>query len=176
MAISRERKEQVVEELTELLKASQGIVLTDYRGLNVNDMMNLRRRLHESGAVFKVAKNTLTKLALQRAGLPTPEDMLEGPTAITFLKDDVAGPAKTLLDFAKQTGILSLKGGLLGNSILSAEAVSDLAKLPPRDVLLAQLVAAIQGPMANLANILMAPMRDLVYVLQARAEGRAEAG
>jgi len=176
LAISKERKQQIVEELTELLKASQGVILTDYRGLNVNDMMSLRRKLSETGAIFKVVKNTLTKLALEQAGLPVPEDMLEGPTAIAFLKDDIAGPAKTLLDFAKETGIPTVKGGLLGKTIMDAKATSDLAKLPPRDVLLAQLVAAIQGPMANLASILMAPMRDLVYVLQARAEGEAEVG
>ena len=176
MAISKEKKQQIVEELTELLKASQGVILTDYRGLNVNDMMRLRRKLSETGAVFKVVKNTLTKLALEQAGLPVLDEMLQGPTAIAFLKDDLAGPAKTLLDFAKETGVLTVKGGLLGQTVMDPKAASDLAKLPPRDVLLAQLVAAIQGPMVNLAGILMAPMRDLVYVLQARAEGGAEAG
>lgn len=176
MAISREKKQQIVEELTALLQESQGIILTDYRGLNVNEMMRLRRQLRREGVVFRVVKNTLTKLALQQAGLPAPDDLLEGPTAIAFLAQDVSGPAKTLLDFAKESGILTIKGGLIGSTVMDAEAARALARLPSRDVLLAQLVASIQGPMVNLAGILMAPMRDLVHVLEARAEGGGEAG
>lgn len=176
MAMSKEKKRQVVEELTALLQESQGLILTDYRGLSVSDMTRLRRKLRDAGVVFRVVKNTLTKLALQEAGLQAPDNLLEGPTAVAFLGEDVSGPAKTLLDFARQSGILTIKGGLIGSIVMDAEAASALARLPGREVLLAQLVAAIQGPMVNLTGLLTAPMRDLVYVLQARAEGGAAAG
>jgi len=175
LAISKEKKHQVVEELTALLRESQGTILVDYRGLNVSDLTRLRRQLRDEGGVLRVAKNTLTRLALQQAGLPIPDKLLEGPTALVFLTRDVAVPAKTLLDFARDTGILTIKGGLAGSIIMDAQAAEALARLPTREILLAQLLAAIQGPMVNLTGLLMAPLRDLVYALQARAEGGAEA-
>jgi large subunit ribosomal protein L10 len=170
LAISKEKKEQIVGDLSDLLARSQAVVLTDYRGLTVSDLARLRGQLRQRGARFMVAKNTLMRLALQRTGRPVPEKLLEGPTGLAFLFDDIAGASKVINDFARDTKILSIKGGILGDSLIGAEGAADLAQLPSQEALRGQILGALQGPMAGLAGILTAPMRELVYVLEARAD------
>jgi len=167
LALTREKKRQIVEELTERLKTSQVVILTDYRGLTVQQMQELRSRLRETDSEFQVVKNTLTRIALQRCGKPVPEELLTGPTAALFLHDDIAKPTKALLDFADEVGLPTIKGGLMGSQVLDEEAVKQLAELPTREEILAQLLAAIQGPAANLVQVLEAPAGELLRTLQA---------
>ncbi len=167
MAISREKKEQIVEDLKEKLGATDVIILTDFRGLSVPDQQELRRRLRDTTAEFKVVKNTLTKLALEEINRPVPDDYLTGPTALALVRDDIASPTKALLDFARQTGTLVIKGGIAGNQVIGADEVKKLANLPPREVLLAQLLGAVQGPAASVVRTLEAPASELVRTLQA---------
>jgi len=167
LAISREKKEQIVEDLKEKLGATDVISLTDCRGPSVPDQQELRRRLRDTTAEFKVVKNTLTKLALEEINRPVPDDYLTGPTALALVRDDIASPTKALLDFARQTGTLVIKGGIAGNQVIGADEVKKLANLPPREVLLAQLLGAVQGPAASVVRTLEAPASELVRTLQA---------
>ncbi|MGD9145649.1 MAG: 50S ribosomal protein L10 [Anaerolineae bacterium] len=170
MAISREQKEKMVADYVEKMSRSQALILADYRGLTVSHMTDLRRKLREADGQFQVVKNSLLRLALEQSGLPVPEQVMEGPVAVGYCFDEAPPVAKTFMDFAKESDILKIKGAILGSNILDVEGVKGLADLPPREVLLAQLLGAVQGPMSSLASTLAAPMRELVQVLQARAE------
>lgn len=174
MAISKAQKEKMVADYVDRMSRSQALILADYRGLNVANMTELRQKLRETDGVFQVIKNTLFKLALEEAGLPYPAEYMDGPVAVGYCLGEAPPIAKVLVDFAKEAAALEIKGALLGTSILDAEAVKGLADLPPREVLLAQLVGAVQGPMSSLVSTLDAPRRELVQVLQARSE-QAEA-
>lgn len=167
MAITREKKEQLVEDLKERLGSTEVVILTDFRGLTVPAQQELRNKLREADSDYQVVKNTLTKIALEQIDRPVPEAYLNGPTALTYLHGDIAGPAKALLDFARDTGELTIKGGILGNRIVDADAVKKLADLPPREILLAQLLGTIQSPGTNLARTLQAPATNLVRTLNA---------
>ena len=176
MAISRAQKEQMVADYVEKMSNSQALILTDYRGLAVADLGDLRRRLREVDGVFQVVKNTLFARALEEAGLPIPSEQMEGPLAVGYCLGDAPPVAKALMDYAKEMELLKVKGAILGTNLLDLDGVKGLADLPPREVLLAQLVGAVQGPMASLVSTLQAPMRELVQVLQARSEqGQEEA-
>jgi large subunit ribosomal protein L10 len=175
MALSRERKERVVEELTEKLSRSQALIMTDYRGLSTADMMDLRNRLRDQETGFHVVKNSLVKLAMEQAGLPWEPSLFDGPTAIGFCYEDIPGPAKVLVDFSTESKILSVRGGMLGDSLLDASRISDLASLPSGEVLIAQVVSRISGPLVGLVNVLNGPLQNLAYVLQARVNQMGEA-
>lgn len=170
MAISKEKKEAIVADLTEKFSRSQVIILTDYRGLPVSEISRLRHQLREMTTGYHVVKNRLVKLALEKAELPVPEDLLQGPTAIAFCYEDVSASAKAVMGFARESRILTIKGGILGDRVITAEQVSDLATLPPVDVLRAQMVAGIEAPIAGLLDVLSGPLRQLVHVFQARAQ------
>lgn len=167
MAISREKKEQLVEELKAAVGDTEVIILTDFRGLSVPDQQALRNQLRDTGADYRVVKNTLTKIALEGINRPVPEEHLIGPTALTLVREDIAGPTKALLDFAKETDTLAIKGAILGNRVIGVKEVEELADLPPREVLLAQLLGAVQGPAAHLVRALEAPASELVRTLRA---------
>jgi large subunit ribosomal protein L10 len=177
----KEVKEQVVAELVERLRTTQTLVVTDYRGLTMKEIDDLRTRLLEHGARYQVVKNTLTRRAAEAAGADTLLALLEGPTAIAFIESDgdPVAVAKALADAARTTRILAIRGGLLDGRPVSEEDVRSLATLPPRETLQAQLVGALQGPLAIIVGLFSAPMRDLVSVLdqrieQLKAEGAAE--
>lgn len=170
MAISKEQKAQMVADYVDKMSHSGAIILTDYRGLTVTDMTRLRRDLREVDGAFQVVKNTLFDRAMKEAGFPVPTEALEGPLAIGYCLGEVPPVAKVLTDFAKQTNMLEIKGAILGARLLDADGVKNLAALPPREILLAQLLGAIQGPMSGLVSTITAPMRELVQVLQARSE------
>jgi large subunit ribosomal protein L10 len=177
MAISREKKEQIVEDLAEKLLRSNAVFMTDYRGLNTGQMAELRNKLREREAGFHVVKNSLVKLALERADLPWEQSLFDGPTAIGFCYEDIPGSAKVLVDFGMESKVLSIRGGLLGDELLSAAQISNLASLPSGEVLIAEVVARIAAPLVGLVNVLNAPLQDLAQVLQARVGqlGEAEA-
>lgn len=170
MAISKEQKREIVADYVEKMSQSRAIILADYRGLTVANLTDLRRRMRDESGVFQIIKNTLFKLALEQAGIPVPTEGIEGTIAAGYCMDEVPPVAKTLTDFAKESGVLRIRGAILGSDFLDAGRVQSLADLPPREVLLAQLLGSVQGPMSSLASTVIAPLRELVQVLQARAE------
>ncbi len=170
MAISKEQKVEMVADYVDKMSRSQAVILTDYRGLTMAHMMELRQNLREVDGAFQVVKNTLFKRALEETGVPIPADQLQGPVAVGYCLGEAPPVAKALMDYARQTEILRIKGVILGTNFLDADGVKGLADLPPREVLLAQLLGAVQGPMGGLVSLLAAPMRELAQVLQARAD------
>jgi large subunit ribosomal protein L10 len=175
LAISKEKKQDMVAEYVERLSQTKAVFITDYRGLTVADLTDLRIRLREVGGGFQIIKNTLFDLALQEAGMHLPKEELQGTVAVGYSFEEVPPVAKVLSDFSRESQILQIKGALLGTSFLDAGGVKGLADLPPREILLAQLLGAVQGPMANLASVLAAPMREIAQVLRARSEQGQEA-
>src|SRR5947207_7960049 len=168
----KDQKEQVVAELTERLREAQTLLVADYRGLTMTEIDDLRSELLKHGARFAVVKNTLTRRAAEAAGADLLLGLLDGPTAIAFLEadGDPVAVAKALADAARTTRVLAVRGGILEGSELSPEDVANLAKLPPTDVLRAQLVGALAGSLTTVVGLFAAPMRDLVGVLQARID------
>jgi large subunit ribosomal protein L10 len=170
--VLRSDKERVVAELTERLKTTDTLIVADYRGLTMTQIDDLRSELLKHGARFAVVKNTLTRRAAEAAGADLLLGLLEGPTAIAFLEaeSDPVAVAKALAEAARTTRVLAVRGGLLEGSEVSPEDVANLAKLPPTDVLRAQLVGALAGSLTTVVGLFAAPMRDLVGVLQARID------
>ncbi len=175
MPLTRAQKDQLIEKYMDLLQNSQGLIMADYRGLTVKEMQVLRRQVKEAGGHVQVVKNTLFRIALERLERPVPQELLVGPVVVGFGVTDVPPVAKAFVEYAKEASALKIKGGMLGNRILSSEEVEDLAKLPPMEVIRAQLIAAIEGPMTNLVGVISAPLREIVQVLKARSEQGEEA-
>ena len=176
MGEPRSEKVAVVDEVREKFSASDAAVLTEYRGLDVPAMAELRRALRESGGEYKVYKNTLVRFAVEELGLEI-DDLLTGPTAIAFVGEqadgsagDPVGVAKALKEFAKANEALIIKGGLLDEKRLTAEEISALAEIAPREVLLAQLAGAMAAPMQQFAALLKALPQNMAYALQALIE------
>lgn len=176
MGEARSEKVAVVDEVREKFSASDAAVLTEYRGLDVPAMAELRRALRESGGEYKVYKNTLVRFAVEELGLEI-DDLLTGPTAIAFVGEqadgsagDPVGVAKALKEFAKANEALIIKGGLLDAKRLTAEEISALAEIAPREVLLAQLAGAMAAPMQQFAALLKALPQNMAYALQALIE------
>ncbi len=175
----RRDKEQVVEKLTERLKASPALIVTDFRGLTMTQIDALRGELLEHGARFQVVKNTLTRRAAEEAGADAVLALLEGPSAIAFLDadGDPVAVAKALTKAARETKVLEVRGGVLEGKTITAADVDELAKLPPTDVLRAQLLGAITAPLTTIVGLFAAPLQDFVGLIDARIEqlGGAEA-
>jgi large subunit ribosomal protein L10 len=167
LAISRQRKEELVAQYTDYLKKSRGIILFDYRGMNVNAMDEVREALRSIGGRPQVVRNRLLELALNEAELSVPDAWLTGPTAIGFCFDEVPPVAKALTDLAKGHEALQIKGGLLERSVLAAEDVQAIADLPPREVLLAQVLGTINAPASRLAGVVNGAIRQVLNVVQA---------
>lgn len=170
--MKREQKEQVVDALTERLKAAETLLVADYRGLTMPQIDDLRTRLLESGARFTVVKNTLTRRAAEAAGADALLALLDGPSAIAFLEadGDMVAAAKALADSARETNVLEIRGGIMQGRAMTAEEVETLAKLPPADVLRGQVLGAIVAPLTALAGLLDAPLQNLVGLIDARIE------
>jgi large subunit ribosomal protein L10 len=164
------KKAAEVQEITELLKDSPLAILTDYRGLSVADLQNLRRQLRQHQANIRVVKNTLTAIAAEQAGVSSIQPLLEGPTALVTTAEDVVSPSKVVNDFVRTSRILQIKGALLEGQLIPAAEIENLASLPPREVLLARVVGGLQSPMYGLVGVLAGTIRQLGYVLNARAE------
>ncbi len=175
MAISKEKKGQVVAELTEMLARSKATVIADYRGLTAAQMGELRNKLRPLDSRFLVAKNTLILRSLGEASLPQPEDLLQGPTALGFCFENIGEPLKAIMDFVKETEILTVKGGLMGERIISPAEIKTLSEMPGVDVLRAQMLAGLQSPMSGLVGLLDSALKGLLYALDARAEQLGEA-
>jgi large subunit ribosomal protein L10 len=167
----KREKERVVADLVERLRASDTLIVADYRGLTMPEIEGVRTEVLKHGARFTVVKNTLTKRAAEEAGVPELVELLDGPTAIAFVGDgDMVGVAKALNDTARQTRILNVRGGILQGKPMSAEQVRDLASLPPAEVLRGQVLGAIVAPLSAIAALINAPLQDLVGLIDARIE------
>lgn len=164
---NREKNEQKVEELKGKLDSAVTVVLTDYRGLNVAEITELRNQLRKAQIEYKVSKNTLTLIAAKDLGLGDLEQFLAGPTAIAFSYTDPVAPAKILSDFAKKSKKLEIKGGVVEGKIINNDGVQALADLPSREELIAKVVGGIKSPLYGLVGVLSGPIRGLVYTLQA---------
>ena len=164
--MSRADKEAAVAALADEFRNSNGAVLTDYRGLSVDDLKALRRALGEN-ASYAIVKNTLTKLAAEDAGIDGLAELLVGPSAIAFVKGDVVETAKGLRDFGRSNEALIIKGGYLEGGPISADEIRKLADLESRDVLLAKLAGAMQASLQNAASLFNAPLADMARVLGA---------
>ena len=177
--MKKEDKEQVVAELTDRLKASDVLLVADYRGLTMPQIDELRSKLLESGARFAVVKNTLTRRAAEAAGADALLALLEGPSAIAFLEadGDMVAAAKALADMARDSKILAIRGGVLQGRSVTAEEVESLATLPPIDVLRGQVLGAIVAPLTAFLGLVSAPLQSLHGLIDARIEqlGGAEA-
>jgi large subunit ribosomal protein L10 len=168
LAISKDKKVELVADYKEKLARSRGVVITGYRGLTVKDQEDLRKRLSDVQGVFQVVKNTLFERALEDAGLSVPGDVMAGPTALGYCLDDVPAVVKVLANVAKESEFLTLRGALLEGQFIAAQDVQALTELPSREVLLARLVGQMQAPIYGLVNVLAGTLRGLVTVLQAR--------
>ena len=169
----RADKVAVVEEIGAKLADAQAVFVTEYRGLTVAQLAGVRNALRPADAQLAVYKNTLAKLAVREAGLDGLDDLLVGPTALTFVKGDVAGAAKALRDSSKTLPNLVVKGGVLGESALSDKDVMALADLPSREELLAKFAGALQAPLVKTAGLLQALPRNFAYGLNALIEKQA---
>lgn len=174
--MATKKKKETVKELNQLFTNSQVLIFTDYRGLKVSDITNLRRTLREKGVEFHVAKNTLAELAATRTGMEGMVPMLDGPTAIAFVGDDIPGAAKALTDFVRTSKILQIRGGLMGNKTISADEVNDLTKILTKEQYISQLLGSMKAPIQSFANVLNAPIQNFVNVLNATLDKMKEGG
>ncbi|HUF37672.1 MAG TPA: 50S ribosomal protein L10 [Anaerolineales bacterium] len=170
MALSKKRKNELVEEYKERLSRSRAVFMTEYTGVNMPQLDTLRARLREVGGEFHVVKNTLGKIVFEEAGYEFPDELFSGSTAAGFAFEDSPATAKALADFAGEVEFLKIKGGFLGSKLISGEEIRALAELPPLPVMRARLMGLLQAPAAKLARTLAEPGRGLAAVVRAYSE------
>jgi large subunit ribosomal protein L10 len=167
--MSREKKAQTIDRLQDTFSKCSIGILTDYRGLSTPEITVLRRKLRESSVEYKVVKNTLARLAGERAGKSDLVSFFEGPVAIAFGYGDITEPAKALADYIRTSkASLSIKGGFLSDRLLTSEDVVTLSTLPSREILLAKVLGGMQAPIIALVGCLTTPIRGIIGALQAR--------
>jgi large subunit ribosomal protein L10 len=169
LPVTKERKEELVEQLAKDLTTVQALIIADYRGLPTAELAKLRNQLRGMKSGLHVVKNTLLELALKRAGLPVPEDLIEGPNVIAFCHSDIAGPAKAINAFLKEKE-LKVKGAIMAGSVLRGAEAEALATLPSREQLFGRLLGTINAPATQVAGVVASGIRQVLYVLKARAE------
>jgi len=172
--MARKYKEIFVNELTDRLRANGNFILTDYQGLNVQEITELREKMHKMGCEFKVVKNTLARLALKNLNLENLTEYLQGPTAIALETSDIISPTKALVDFSRQHEKLRIKAGFLEGHVILAKEVENLAELPSKEVLVAQLCRGLETPIVRLCGVLQGVIRNLIAVLDGIRKKRAE--
>ncbi len=170
MADNKSIKQQTVEEIKEKFQRSKAVVLVDYRGLNVKEVTELRKKFREAGADYKVYKNTLMVRAFNELEEESLLTRLTGPNAIAFGYDDAVVPAKILSDFAKTYKKLEIKAGIVEGAFVDADGIKALADLPPKEVLMAQVLGGMNSPISGFVNVLQGSIRNLVYALNAIGE------
>jgi large subunit ribosomal protein L10 len=151
------------------------MIVSEYRGLKVSEFGEIRRNLRKQNVSYRVVKNRLMKIAARDAGAEALGILLEGPTAVAFVKGDEGAAAKAVLDAFRTHRLIKVTGAVIGGQVVSADGVTRLAQLPGRDVLLAQVAGAIAAPMANVAGLFDAPLRDIAGLVQALADKEAAA-
>jgi large subunit ribosomal protein L10 len=164
--MNKERKAATVDEIAEQIQAAEAVFAVDYRGISVPQAADLRARLRDADASFRVVKNSLTERAADKAGAETLRELLEGPTALTFVRGDAALAAKALADFARAQTPIEFKGGLMGGEPVSIDEIKAIARLPARDVLFAQLVGTVASPLTGLARGLNGLLSGVAIQLQ----------
>ena len=168
--MNRDQKAAVIDEVAGQISGSEAVFAVDYRGISVPQAAELRTRLRDADATFRVVKNTLTELAADRAGADALKELLEGPTAMTFVRGDAAAAAKALADFNRTSGLLTFKGGWMNGAPLTADQVVAISRLPSRDVLYGRLVGMVASPLTGLAGALNNLIAGLARALQAVAD------
>jgi large subunit ribosomal protein L10 len=164
----KEQKAEQVEVLTEKLRKAKVALLTDYRGLTVTQLQELRGKLRTGDVEYRVVKNTLARRAAEAAGVPALQSELEGPVAIAFGYDDLSLPSKLINEFVRTSRLkLDVKGGLVEGRVFSPDQVKQLADLPSRETLIAQLMGTLQSPVGQLVGIMQTPVQQLIGVLDA---------
>jgi large subunit ribosomal protein L10 len=173
LAKSKAQKETILTQYVEWVSRSQAIVLVEYTGLKMNNLDAIRARVREAGGEFHIVKNTLAKLALEKAGLNVPADYTEKSTAIGFAFSDPAGFAKALTEATKGMEAIKIKGGFMGAATLKSAEIKALASLPPLPVMRAHLLGILQAPAGKLVRTLAEPGRQVAYVIKAYSEKAA---
>jgi large subunit ribosomal protein L10 len=170
LAISKQQKEELIEQYKKWLKESDGLILTHYHGLSVKAISNLRRDIRESGGEFHIIKNTLAKRAFEESGLECKEDVFIGPTALGVSYQNPTGLAKVIKDFSKEFGTIEIKSGYLAERLMTVEEIVALAELPSMEAMRAKLLSTILAPASQLVRTLAEPGRQVAAVLKSYSE------
>lgn len=173
MAISKQRKEELVTFYSGKLARSQAMIMTEYLGLNMKQLDDLRLKVREAGGELHIVKNTLGEVAFKAAGLGDSASLLKGSTAVAFAFSDAAGMAKVVSDYARTSEFVKIKGGYLGKALMTANDVKSLAELPPLPVMRSQLLGVLTAPASKLVRTLAEPARQVAAVLKAYADQEA---
>ena len=178
--MNREQKAAVIDEITAQIQESEAVFAVDYRGISVVQAAELRSKLRDADASLRVVKNTLTIRAADQAGAEALKPVLEGPTALTFVRGDAAAAAKAVADYARATGLLPFKGGLMNGGALTPDEMTAIARLPSRDILNAQFVNIVASPLTglvtSLSNLISGLARQLSQVAEKKEAGEIPAG
>jgi large subunit ribosomal protein L10 len=175
LAISKQRKEEVLNQYTDWLNRSQAVLLVEYTGAKMKDLDAIRSKIRDSGGEFHIVKNTLVKRAFEANGMSVPADMLEKSTAVSFAFSDPAATAKALSEVVKGMEFAKVKGGFMSGQVLNASQVKALADLPPLPVVRARLLGVLQAPAGKLVRTIAEPARSLASVFRAYSEKPAAA-
>lgn len=170
MAITKARKDKLLASYTELIGQSRAIFMTDYTGMDVKSMEELRKEMRGVNGVMQVTKNTLLKLALESNDKPIPEDIFKGQIATGFALSEAPSVAKVLVDFAKKEEKLTLTGGIIGTDVLTVKQIEALANLPSLDQLRAQIIGLISAPAQGIASTIASGVRQVINVVDAYAK------
>jgi large subunit ribosomal protein L10 len=170
LAITKEKKQELVKQYMEWMESSRALIVTEYTGLSMKQIDELRRKMREAGGEFHIVKNTLGEIAIKEAGLPLQEGYFQGSTAIGFAFEDAPTIAKTMTEFARTSEFVKIKGGYLGNAVMSPDQIKALADLPPLPVMRAKLLGTLLAPASQLARILAEPGRQVAAVIKAYAD------
>jgi large subunit ribosomal protein L10 len=171
LAISKQKKEEMLEGYVGMLQKAKGIVVTEYRGMTMKQLDELRAKLRENNAGFTVTKNTLLKIALEQVGMAVPDDLLAGPVALAVAYEDLSQMVKTIMEYSEGNEIFVVKGGVIGSSAFHADQLEAISNLPPLEVLRAQLVGMATMPLSQFLGLLNEPGRQVVAVIQAATDG-----
>jgi large subunit ribosomal protein L10 len=173
LAITKDRKVELIENYTRWMNQSRGVIVAEYLGLSMKELDDLRNKIREAGGEFHIVKNTLGKLAFDNAGLAYEENVFSGSTAFGFAFEDAPALAKTMTDFAKSSEFLKIKAGYLSKQQLSADGVKTLADLPPLPVMRGKLLGVLMAPASKLAAVLAEPGRQVAAVIKAYADSES---
>lgn len=163
----RQKKMEITSEISEKIEQAKSLIITDYRGLNTAQLLELRQKLVGVKAEYQIVKNTLVKRALRSKGMTVRDESLSGPTALLFSYEDEITPIKSLIQYIRTTQLPIIKSGYFGKDAISGKQVESLAKLPSKDQLIGQVVGTLNAPIQGVVNVLQANIRNLVYVLSA---------
>lgn len=174
--ITRAKKAEMLKNLREKLQRSEAVFVATFRGLKVSEVNEIRKLVREKGGEYRVFKNTLIRIGTENTSYQPVTELVEGPTALVFVYKDPVEIAKTLKEFVKTHPALELRGFVIKGKKYEAQAIDELVKLPPKEVLLAQLMGTLQAPLANFVGVLSAILRNFLYVLKAIEEKKAKEG